>query len=239
MLAIIPARGGSKGVPRKNIKPLAGRPLIHYVIEAALKAGRVTRVVVSTEDQEIAEVAVAGGAEVPFLRPPELATDTAPNGAACLHAIEELGRVDGREAAVFALIQATNPFVQPGQIDAAIGLFEELEPAAVVSVHPFEAPIEAIFELDETRRLRSVLRERYNVSFKPGTRQSYGERYIICGAINVLRTEGMREDPNYYYGHPDALGYALDAETGFDIDTPLDFATAEAIAEHRFSPARS
>ena len=95
MLALITARGGSKGVPRKNIYPICGKPLLAYSIDAALRSERVTRVVVSTDCQEIALIAQQYGAEVPFIRPSELATDDAPDHPVFIHALDNLERVDG------------------------------------------------------------------------------------------------------------------------------------------------
>ncbi len=229
MLAIIPARGGSKGVPRKNIRKLCGRPLISYAIDAALKADRIDRVVVSTEDEEIAEISRQCGAEVPFMRPAELATDTAPNGAACLHMVDELNRIEKGTRDCFALIQTTSPFLTAEAVDGAVALFEERRAAAVVSLSPFETPIEAVFELDGKGRLKSVLRERYGAEFEASQRQSYGPRYVVCGAVTVLRTQPMRADPNYYFTDPDAVGYPVDELTGFDIDTMVEFSLAEAL----------
>jgi CMP-N-acetylneuraminic acid synthetase len=172
MLAIIPARGGSKGVPRKNIRSLAGRPLIDYAIKAALASRHVDRVLVSTEDAEIAAIARTCGADVPFMRPASLATDTVPNGAACLHAIDVIARTEGVAHAAFALIQATAPFISADDIDGAISMFEQRKPPAVVSLNGFETPIEAVFELDDQGRMHSVLRDRYGARIETGTRQS-------------------------------------------------------------------
>jgi CMP-N,N'-diacetyllegionaminic acid synthase len=233
MLAIIPARGGSKGVPRKNIRSLAGRPLIDYAIKAALASRHVDRVLVSTEDAEIAAIARTCGADVPFMRPASLATDTVPNGAACLHAIDVIARTEGVAHAAFALIQATAPFISADDIDGAISMFEQRKPPAVVSLNGFETPIEAVFELDDQGRMHSVLRDRYGARIETGTRQSYGQRYVVCGAVTVLRTEPMRIDPNYYYGHPEALGYVIDPDRALDIDTPMDFALAELLVMRR------
>jgi hypothetical protein len=116
VLAVIPARGGSKGLPRKNILPLAGKPLIAYSIEAALASRLVTRVVVSTEDEEIAEVARAYGAEVPFLRPKELADDKVSVNAACQH-LQRVLSEQGYLPRTIAILYPTHPFRTPGFID--------------------------------------------------------------------------------------------------------------------------
>lgn len=122
VLALIPARGGSKGLPRKNVLPLAGKPVIAYTIEVALASGRVTRTVVSTDDAEIAEKALAHGAEVPFLRPAELAQDTSPDIDVFRHALEWLRENDGYEPELVVHLRPTNPLRRVADVDKAIDL---------------------------------------------------------------------------------------------------------------------
>jgi N-acylneuraminate cytidylyltransferase len=117
VFAIIPARGGSQGIPRKNIRPLGGKPLIAHAIEAALQAQRVDRVIVNTEDDEIAEVARAHGAEVPFLRPAHLATDTASLGDVIQHTLTWFETLEGAAPDYFVQLLATSPFRPTGLID--------------------------------------------------------------------------------------------------------------------------
>lgn len=123
-LALIPARGGSKGLPRKNILDLCGKPLIAYTIEAALAARRIGRVVVSTDDPEIAEVARACGAEVPFLRPAELAHDQASVGQAKAHMLERL-REQGYQPDALVVLYPTSPFRTPALLDYLCGQFAD------------------------------------------------------------------------------------------------------------------
>jgi CMP-N,N'-diacetyllegionaminic acid synthase len=120
ILALIPARGGSKGLPRKNVLPLGGKPLIAHTIETALAAELVTRTIVSTDDDEIAEVARAHGAEVPFVRPAELAQDGSTDLDVFRHALEWLAREEGYEPELVAHLRPTNPLRRPGDVDAAV-----------------------------------------------------------------------------------------------------------------------
>lgn len=120
VIAIIPARGGSKGLPRKNILPLAGKPLIAYSIEAALASKLVTRVVVSTEDEEIAAIAQEYGAEVPFMRPAELADDRAKISEAIKHTLEQLKLNEGYEPNILITLYPTHPFRTPEIIDSLV-----------------------------------------------------------------------------------------------------------------------
>ena len=130
-LGIITARGGSKGVPRKNIRLLAGKPLLQYTAEAALAAKRVQRVVLTTDDAEIAEVGRRCGLDVPFLRPPELARDDTPTLPVLQHAVRALEAKGDRFDAI-CLLQPTHPLRRVADIDACIALLEEKQADSVV-----------------------------------------------------------------------------------------------------------
>lgn len=136
VVAFIFARGGSKGVPRKNIRPLGGKPLIAHAIEAARAAERITEVVVSTEDPEIAEVARHYGAEVPFMRPESLARDDSPEWLAWRHAIETWQALGGRTLDAFVSVPPTSPFRQPGDIDACVDALMRTDAEIVLTVSP-------------------------------------------------------------------------------------------------------
>jgi len=133
ILGLIPARGGSKGVPRKNIRELAGIPLIAHSIQAARDATAIDSVVVSTDDEEIAEVADSHGARVPFMRPSELAMDKAPTAPVITHALETLHDA-GEEHDAFVLLQPTSPLRTVTHIDEAYSLYEESDADPVISV---------------------------------------------------------------------------------------------------------
>ena len=120
ILAIIPARGGSKGVPRKNIRKLGGKPLIAYTIEAALGSKYISRLIVSTDDEEIAEISHKWGADVPFLRPVEFATDTAKAIAVVKHALLEMEKLDNCEYPVIVYLEPPAPFKTSKDIDSCI-----------------------------------------------------------------------------------------------------------------------
>lgn len=202
--------------------PIAGRPMIAHSIDAALRAASVTRVVVSTDDPEIAAAARAAGAEIPFIRPAELATDDVPQGAACLHAIDTLAACAAPQAE-FVVVQANSPLVSPEDIDAAIALFTERQASAVLTLVPLDKPIEAAFRLGDDARLRNVLREDYDRDPVAAPRQRYGPRYLICGSVVVVRTELFRPDFNYFYSNPDAYGVVVPPERAVDIDSRLDY----------------
>lgn len=133
VLGIVPARGGSKGVPRKNIRPLCGKPLIVYTAESALGAKRLDRVILSTEDAEIAAVGEKCGLDVPFVRPVDLARDETPTISVVMHALKTLNET-GEHYDAICLLQPTNPFRTSAEIDHCVGLLESSGADSVVSV---------------------------------------------------------------------------------------------------------
>ena len=135
VLGIVPARGGSKGIPHKNITPLCGKPLLWYTAEAALAAQTLTDVVLSTDDEAIAEVGRRCGLEVPFLRPAELAQDTTPTLPVLQHAVHTL-EAAGRSYDAVCLLQPTNPLRRAAHIDGCVRLLQEEQVDSVVTVLP-------------------------------------------------------------------------------------------------------
>ena len=134
IVAIIPARGGSKGIPRKNIKELCGKPLIAYIIETALKVKELDSVIVSTEDKEIAEIAEKYGAEVPFLRPKELAGDETPTLPVLQHAVKYLEEEENYKPGIVVLLYATSPLLRAERVSEAIRMLKEGRFDSVLSV---------------------------------------------------------------------------------------------------------
>jgi len=214
LFGFIPARGGSKGIPGKNLRPVAGKPLIAWTIEAALAARRLDRVVVSTDSEEIAEVARACGAEVPFLRPAALATDEASTEIAMLHALDALAK-GGYRPDGMVLLQATSPYRRPGRIDEAVALFEREEADSLVSVTPLHAflwhnPAAPQATYDPVRRPR-----RQDI---PPEEQRYREN----GSIYVTRTAVLRETGSRLAGR--IVLFAMSEAEGHEIDTWGDLA---------------
>lgn len=183
VLAVIPARGGSKSVPGKNLADVNGRPLISYVIEAALRAGLVRRVVVSTEDDAIARAAEDWGADVPFRRPVELATDEVSIIPVVEHAMREMDRL-GFSADVVVSLQPTSPFIEADDVDNAVRKLKESGADSVVSVKPIahEHPF-WVKKLDGDRIV--PFNEYTNESFLQ--RQDLPPAYIYDGGIFVRR----------------------------------------------------
>jgi CMP-N-acetylneuraminic acid synthetase len=215
VVALIPARGGSKGIPRKNLAPLAGKPLLNWAIDAALSADTVTRVVVSTDDDEIA--AAAGDAEL-LRRPAELAGDDTPMLEVIRHALEHVEPCE-----VLVLLQPTSPLRRPEQVDEAVRLLLESGADTVVSVvevpHRYEPS-----SLMELRDGRLVARS------EPTTRQAKELLYARNGpAILAVRPSGIGDA--LYGGN--VVGYVMDERDSLDIDTAHDLELAEALLAQR------
>lgn len=222
VLAVIPARGGSKGLPRKNILDLGGRPLIGWTIEAALRSGAVTRVVVSTDDEEIADIARREGADVPFLRPAHLSGDTATSAGVMTHALENVG---GFATAV--LLQPTSPFRTGGDIDAACALLVQTGASSCTSVcHATESPY-LMFYSGEGSRLERVIGPHVDKNMR---RQDLRPVVLLNGAIYVVRVKTFLDDHSFI--HDDTAGYVMPGERSIDIDTAQDLQlAADTLAE--------
>jgi CMP-N,N'-diacetyllegionaminic acid synthase len=223
ILAIIPARGGSKGIPRKNLALLAGKPLIDYTIEAAQGSRRFSRIVVSTDDSEISNHAKLKGVEVPFLRPAELSGDDTPMLDVVRHAIDALAAQD---AQAVVLLQPTSPFRRPSHIDASIRLFEQHGADAVVSVmrtaHRY-AP-ESQLRIDASGRLHPYLP---SAALRP--RQEKEVLFVRNGpAVLVCRTEAILRGT--LYGEH-VRGFEMGRWESIDIDDTDDLALAEWLLE--------
>lgn len=218
-LAIIPARGGSKGIPHKNVRELHGRPLIEWSILSARGAVRLGRVVVSTDSEQIAEVARHAGAEVPFRRPAQLALDTTPTEPVLIHALDEL-QLTGYQPDAVVLLQPTSPIRRPGSIDAAIALFETAGADSVVSVcenHHFfwrnrDAP-EALYDYRNRPRRQDI----------PVAARWYREN----GSIYVTHASILRRERNRLGGR--IAMHVMSEEESWEIDTEADLRIVESL----------
>lgn len=222
-LYIIPARGGSRGIPHKNIKQLAGKPLIAYSIDAAREAGADDRhIVVSTDDEAIARVAREySGLAVPFMRPAELATDTAGSREVILHAMDEADR-RGVEYDVVVLLQPTSPLRTAGDITGALALYRD-GVDMVVSVA--EAPCNPYYDCFETAPDGTL-----RVSKGDGLitrRQDAPPAWVYNGAVYVINPDSIREMALGAF--PVRVPYVMPRERSVDLDTPLDWTIAESI----------
>jgi len=221
--AIIPARGGSRGLPRKNVLPLAGKPLIGWTIDAARSATHIDRVIVTTDDDEIASVARQHGADVPFRRPAHLASDEASTFDVVAHVIETLAVTD--PIAMIALLQPTSPLRSAADIDAAASLFDERDASAVVSVTPFTHPLHWLRGIDANGELQTI------GTSEVSRRQDAAPLYQLNGAIYLQSAASLLRERTFVPPH--AVAYVMPAERSVDIDTLIDFQLAELLMKER------
>ena len=219
VLAIIPARGGSKGIPRKNLQLLAGRPLIAHTVQNALKASSVNRVVVSTDDKEIASVARKYGAEV-VLRPADISDDKASSEAALLHSLDHLKKEEGYEPDLVVFLQCTSPLTLPEDIDGTVGALLSENADCALAVSPF---YHFLWERDESGRAVGLNHDKRS---RP-LRQEQQAQYLETGAVYVMRTEGFKKEKHRFFGKT-AL-YIMPRERCWEIDEPADVAIAEVL----------
>lgn len=220
---LITARGGSKGIPHKNVCPLAGKPLIAWTIEAALQARRLDRVIVSTDDEEIAKVSREWGADVPFMRPAELARDDSPHLEVIRHALGWLAAESEAELDYLMLLQPTSPLRTSADIDSAIALGEEKNADAVVSVcltheHPFLSK-----QVTPDGRLLDFVEKPQGYL----ARQSLPPAYSLNGAIYMVRRSLLLERDDWYTDR--TFAYIMPPERSLDIDTPWDLRLVDLI----------
>ena len=229
-LAIVPARGGSKQVPRKNLKLLGGKPLIEWSIMAARAATELDRCIVSTDDEEIAEVARSLGAEVPFLRPAEYAQDNTPDLPVFQHALRWLGERKGYRPAMIVHLRPTLPFREPRQIDDVIRLLRETGADCVKSVYREHHHPHKMWKLQDGpdgARLGPYEDTPLWRQLGPDCpRQILEPAYWSAGLVDAIRTETVERGSTI---GDRVVPYLVNAEPCVDLDTDHDFIIAEAV----------
>ena len=224
MIALIPARGGSKGLPGKNIKNLCGKPLIAHTVEAALKAEGIERVIVTTDSEEIAAVAREYGAEVPFLRPAALAGDNSSAVDVYLHAVDFLEKESGRSIEKFMVLLPTAPLRNSVNIEQALRQFYEKNAETLISMREAETPISWYYEMNIEGRVKNLGLDAENAVKNRQVNKKY---YIPNGAIYILDKKLLKEKRTYYSDN--TVAYLMSAEQSVDIDCELDFKMAELL----------
>ena len=224
--AFIFARGGSKGIPRKNIKLLAGKPLIAHSIEVALECPSLGKVIVSTDDEEIAEVSQKYGADVPFIRPVELATDTASEWKAWQHAIDWVESNEG-SFDFFVSLPATSPFRNTLDVEACImTLASNPDTDIVITVKKAErSPYFNMIKLDGENNATLVIPQNGKIQ----RRQDAPAVYDMTTVAYVARTSFIKNHSGVFDGKVKVV--EIPVERALDIDTPYDFRLAEFLAE--------
>lgn len=212
VLGLITARGGSKGLPRKNVLPLGGKPLIGWTIEAALKSEVIGRLVLSSDDDEIMEAAKKWGCEVPFRRPAYLSDDTASSMDVVLHA---LGQLPGYEYLV--LLQPTSPLRTAADIDAAFELLKSTGAPSCVSVCEVEQSPYWMFHIKDGGKVERLLSEEGSAT----RRQDLPPIYVLNGAIYIARVDWLKQSENFL--GEGCVAYVMPKERSLDIDNAADF----------------
>ena len=223
VLGLIPARGGSKGIPKKNIKSFLGKPLINWTIEQALSTKLISKVFVSTDNQEIANISKEAGAEVPFLRPRRLASDTSPTIDCILHALDNFEEFDE-----VIILQPTCPLRSLEDIENVFNLREKQKEESIVSIslsskHPswtyFLDKSNKIIQFDSTRNYTR--------------RQDFPKTYFLNGAIYLCSREFAFREKSLI--NKNTIGYTMPQERSIDIDSEIDFKIAEFLKKSSIS----
>ena len=236
VLALVPARAGSKGLPGKNIRPLLGKPLLAWPIEAARASRYVDRVVISTDSVEFAALAQAAGADVPFLRPAEHASDTAPSIAFIEHALDTLAAA-GDRFDLLVLLEPTSPLTEAADIDAALEALVAARPqaesivgvTALVSTHPAFA-----VRLDAQGLMQPYAAASFGLLPR---RQDTEPLYSLDGSLYISTVEAIRRERGFC--HARTLPFITPRWKSFEVDDLVDFICIEAILANRALILRS
>ncbi|WP_374943849.1 cytidylyltransferase domain-containing protein [Sphingomonas sp.] len=230
VLAIVPARAGSKGLPGKNVRPLHGKPLLAWPIAAARGSRYVDRTIISTDDAGYAAIAVAHGAEAPFLRPADLAGDAAPSIGFVLHAVDTLA-ADGDHYHYVVLLEPTSPLTEAQDVDAALEqlVAERACADAVVGIAPMETthPSFAV-RRDDVGVIRPLLSESFGDLPR---RQDLEPIFALDGTLYISTVEALRRECGF--AHARTLGYVTDRFKAAEVDDLVDFLCVEALMAHR------
>ena len=221
VLAIIPARGGSKGIPRKNVRLLHGKPLVAHTIERACQARSVDRVVISTDDHDVRRIAEGSGAEV-VLRPADISGDTASSESALLHVLEQLRQAEGYEPDLVVFLQCTSPLMSPEDIDGTVGALLSQNADSAFTVTPFHRFLWKQTVDGETIGINHNSRERL-------LRQEREAQFLENGAVYVMRANGFKEAKHRFFGK--TAMYVVPTNRSVEIDEPLDLCIAEMLMQ--------
>lgn len=220
VLGVILARGGSKGLPRKNVRNLAEKPLVAWTIEAGHESEHLDRLILSSDDEEIMTVAEKYGCEVPFQRPANLARDDTPSIDALLHA---LARVEPHDYVV--LLQPTSPLRTAEDIDATIARCHAEDAQSCVTVTETDKPPQWMYTLLDDYRLRPVLEQ----DERANRRQDAPKTYVLNGAVFVASPEWLRQHETFHTD--ETVAHIMPPERSVDIDTKLDLAWCEVLKD--------
>lgn len=222
ILAIIPARGGSKGLPGKNIRPLLGKPLIGWTIEQAKASQYIDELFVSTDSQEIADIAEQFGVKVPSLRPAELSADKSPSSEFIIYTLELL-KSEGRNFDIFVLLEPTSPLRDVEDIDKSISmLINNADAESIIGVSKIEDKHPDFLVLLENRFIRS-----YTNAYSVKRRQDLDDLYFFEGSVYASKVDAYLKNRTFI--HKNTLGYVVPKYKSFEVDDIVDFKIIEAL----------
>lgn len=226
-LGVIAARGGSKRVPRKNIREVGGKPLLAYAIEHAHSSDSIDRTIVSTENDEIRDVAQEWNGDTPFERPVELATDDATTDDVVLHALDWFNE-HGRSFTKVCSIPVTSPFRDPTDIDETVNLLQTTGAKSAMSITGYDSPPFSAVDYDETASIITPYFEESNL-WEETQAQKVPTLYHPNGAVFAATVSGFREHESFYTD--ETVGYLMPPERSLDIDVPFDLEIARALSD--------
>lgn len=229
VLAIVPARGGSKGLPGKNIINLMGKPMLGWPIEAARNSQYIDKIIVSTDDQKIADVAAEQGAEVPFIRPADLATDDATTISVIEHALEYL-KTRGDEFDYVVLLEPTSPLTETSDINFALEKLLKNQDIAdsIVGVSKIESTHPAFdVYVDEYEKIQPYIGSGFSSTLR---RQELSDLYYCEGSLYISTIQSLLKQKGFY--HERALAYKVPRWKAFEVDDLVDFYCVEAIMKN-------
>jgi len=228
-LFFIPARGGSKGIIKKNLELINGLPLVAYSIISASKSKYCSRVIVSTDDEEIKKVSEKFGAEVPFMRPENLSLDTTPTSEVRNHLINWIEREGISNYDYFVQLQATSPFITWEDINNAFELMLLKDGNAIIGVTESEINFMFVDYIDEEKRMDKFFYKLDNL--KSVRRQDFNKQYRICGGISIGTWEYVKLKKTFH--SKDTFAYIIPKERSLDIDEPIDLIFAKCLIEKK------
>lgn len=222
VLAIIPARGGSKGIPGKNIKKFAGKPLISWTIEEAKKSKYISRLILSSDDDEIIMIAQQYGCEIPFKRPKELAEDNTSGMIPVLHALQNINE----KFDYVLLLQPTSPLRTVEDIDQCIEYTISTNSTFVVSISEVNKSPYWMYEIDQQDTMKKLMTN----DNTPAIRQQLSKVYVLNGALYIGKVEQFQMYQTFLTN--ETKGFIMPQDRSFDIDSPLDFWICEQLKQY-------
>jgi CMP-N-acetylneuraminic acid synthetase len=228
-IAIIPARGGSKGIPHKNICLLAGKPLIAHTIETALAAKSINRVIVSTDDPLVGSVSKQCGVEVVW-RPADICGDSASSESALLHVLSHFEQLEGYNPDLVVFLQCTSPLTTPEDIDGTVQALIDEEADTALTVAPFH------YFLWKQNTKGTAIGINHNKYYRQ-IRQELNSQFIETGAVYVMRCDGFKRDRHRFFGK--TTTYIMPQERCLEIDEVIDFRIAEMLLTQRWEDERN